>query len=126
MKAIKSVFLIGALVLASCSQHHCRLRKDGQVMGGGAASNKTSESTILVAKPDGSLQCQENSGISLEKMAKDLGRLQILKQFKVNDGMMRIQVCGAPTGMYNVYEISESDLKMATDVGFEVWKGPKN
>jgi len=106
-----------------CAQHHCRMKKENAAMT--SSKTQTTETRILVAKPDGSQQCQENSGISLEKMAKDLGSLKVHRQFKQNDGLMRIQVCGAPTGMYNVYEIDQTDLTAAQNVGFKVWKGPE-
>ncbi len=35
--------------------------------------------------------------------------------------MMRIQVCGAPTGNSNVYEIDRKDLEAALKVGFKEW-----
>ena len=80
---------------------------------------------VLVAKHDGSKQCDKKSGTSLDVMVKDLGEIKVYDQFKAQDDLMRIQVCGAPTGMHNVYEISKSDLKKATQVGFTLWKGSK-
>lgn len=88
-----------------------------------AKHSKTAENRVLVAKPDGSQQCEENSGKSLDEMAKELGKVEVFRQFKKNDGMMRIQVCGAPTGIHNVYEIDKKDLQKALDIGFKTWSG---
>lgn len=111
-----SVFTVG------CANHHCRVKKEGVDMAEMAEGAKIEK--ILVAKPDGSQQCEATSGIPLDRMAQDLSGIQIYRQFKANDGMMRIQVCGAPTGMYNVYEIDAKNRQKALDVGFEIWKGP--
>lgn len=116
-----SLISLGVLSVG-CANHHCRVKKEGADMA--ALASEAAAEKILVAKPDGSQQCESASGISLDKMAKDLGEIKIYRQFKMNDGMMRIQVCGAPTGMYNVYEIDATDRQKALNVGFEVWKGP--
>lgn len=105
-----------------CANHHCRVKKEGADMADMAAGAKAEK--ILVAKPDGSQQCESTSGIPLDRMAQDLGDIKIYRQFKANDGMMRIQVCGAPTGMHNVYEIDAANRQKALDVGFEIWEGP--
>ena len=116
--------LASLILLSGCANHHCRARKDGADMKP-PGTEATATGLILVAKPDGSKQCEEKSGLSLQEMAKDLGKIKIHRQMKINDGMMRIQVCGAPTGINNVYEIDAADQKKALDVGFEIWKGPK-
>jgi hypothetical protein len=54
-------------------------------------------------------------------MQKDLGGIQVFSSENKHDGMMRIQVCGAPTGYANVYEIDEKDLEAALKAGFKKW-----
>lgn len=76
---------------------------------------------IFVHKPDGSLQCNQGSPISVEEMKKDLKDIPVYSSRKQNDGQMRIQVCGAPTGMSNVYEIDRAQLQKAIELGFEEW-----
>lgn len=125
-KALRSILLIlpSLAVTWGCANHHCRLQKKGANMAEIKLEEKSKR--VLVGKSDGSRQCENHSGISLEKMAQDLKDIKIYHQSKQNDGLMRIQVCGAPTGLHNVYEIDEIHLKKAKDVGFEVWKGPKD
>lgn len=83
----------------------------------------TGPSSVHVYKYDNSRQCGQGSkAISLEEMAKQLKNIKIISQSKKNDGMMRIQMCGAPTGEANVYEIDQKDLKKAVKLGFREWK----
>ena len=77
---------------------------------------------VKIYKPDGSLQCNQGKAISLKDMEADLKDLKIVSSVKIHDGLMRIQVCGQPTGMSNVFEISEGDLDKAKGLGFKVWK----
>lgn len=117
MKFLKLLF-VGVLVIlvSACANGHCKRGVKGEKMD--------AQSRVFVHKPDGSVQCEKNSGKSLEVMAKDLDGVKIYSQSKKSDGMMRIQVCGAATGMSNVYEIDSANLQRALDVGFKVWKEP--
>ena len=54
-------------------------------------------------------------------MKKELGTIEVFSATNKHDGMMRIQVCGAPTGFCNVYEIDEKDLESALKAGFRKW-----
>lgn len=76
---------------------------------------------IKVYKLDGSLQCNQGEATTLAEMAKQLKDIKILKSYKTNDGVMRIQVCGAPTGNCNVYEIEQKNLEKALKLGFKQW-----
>ena len=76
---------------------------------------------VKVAKPDGTLQCNQGKLIPLTDMQKDLKDLTVFSALNQNDGMMRIQVCGSPTGNHNVYEILETDLEKAKSFGFKLW-----
>ena len=77
-------------------------------------------STVRVAKSDGGLQC-ENNGITLTDMQQQLGDIGIYAAIKENDGLMRIAVCGADAGIFNVYEIAATDLKRVLALGFTEW-----
>ncbi len=78
--------------------------------------------TVKVYKYDSSRQCGQGKAIALEDMAKQLKNVKVVGQEKQNDGMMRIQMCGAPSGIANVYEIDQRDLKKAVKLGFREWK----
>lgn len=78
---------------------------------------------IKIYKPDGSIQCEKGTGIPVQEMAKELGDITIYNSENKHDGLMRIQVCGQPTGQSNVYEIGESDYPRAAGLGFKKWKG---
>lgn len=65
---------------------------------------------IWVCKPDGTIQCDEDSKeITLEEMRGELASLigeeNILSMRKNSKPM--IQLCGVPTGKMNAYEITE-------------------
>ena len=77
--------------------------------------------TVFIYKYDGSLQCKKNSGTPLKQMEKKLGDIQIISSENRSDGLMRIQMCGTPTGQANVYEIQKVDLPKAQKRGFRSW-----
>jgi hypothetical protein len=76
---------------------------------------------VKVYKADGSLQCGQGKAIPAAEMQKDLKSIQVYSSATKNDGMMRIQVCGAATGNANVYEIDRKDLAAALKMGFKEW-----
>lgn len=76
---------------------------------------------VRVYKPDGSLQCGMGEVISVAEMQKQLGTIKVHRAFNKNDGMMRTQVCGSPTGNHNVYEIDRKDLAAAQKANFREW-----
>lgn len=80
---------------------------------------------ILIGKSDQSLQCGYNVGMTIEQMSKELEDIHILKTEKRHDGLMRIQSCGAPTGMMNVYSIYRKDVKKAVKMGYKVLDSAK-
>jgi hypothetical protein len=77
--------------------------------------------TAYVYKPDGTLHCDTNPGITLAEMAKVLvrGGIHVYTQRKSYDGREGIAACGNPTGSINVYEIARSDLRKALQMGFQ-------
>ncbi len=76
---------------------------------------------VKIFKADGTLQCNQGEKIGLETMAKELGSIQIFSSENKHDGLMRIQLCGKPTGNNNVYEINSTDLEKALALGFKKW-----
>jgi hypothetical protein len=93
----------------------------GKMPNGAKSSNQAGQLRVKVYKADGSLQCGMGKKITLEDMEKELKGIQVFSRSNQNDGLMRIQVCGAPTGQSNVYEISRSDLEKALKAGFKEW-----
>lgn len=76
---------------------------------------------VKVFKPDGSLQCNQGKPVPLNEMRKELDGLTIHQASQKNDGLMRIQKCGTPTGQCNVYEIDRAQLETALKRGFTEW-----
>lgn len=108
------------LVLASCTTGHCRRNglkidytKSAYAVGG--------DELVKVSKVDGSKQCGLGAGIPAGTMAKELDGIKILKMTKEHDGLVRVQVCGAPVGMHNIYTIPLKFLKTAEGRGFKVY-----
>lgn len=87
-----------------------------------ATTKDESIKTVHVYKYDGSRQCEKDTGIAVEDMAKELKDIRIISSQHRTDGMMHPQVCHAPTGMVNIYEIGVDDLDQALKLGFKQWK----
>ncbi len=121
---IRSIFvLVGLLAFAACSTGQCR--RDGTLVVADDSAKTISEEQMAneiigIGKSDNSLQCGYNVGITIEAMAKELEGISILKSSKKHDGLMRIQSCGAQTGMMNVYNIYRKDAKKAVKLGYKV------
>jgi hypothetical protein len=79
--------------------------------------------SIEVAQYDGSLQCEMGSPVSLDEMEKALRGANIAVQAKVKkaDGIQHPHMCGASTGIMNVYRIKASDLEKARALGFVLY-----
>jgi hypothetical protein len=102
------ILAIGFATLAFSSKHQAPRASDGA-------------ETVWVQRPDGSQQCSQDHTQSLEQGSKDLqsAKIQVLDSRKGDDGKMRMQMCGAPTGNQNKYEIRRSDLPRALALGFQ-------
>jgi hypothetical protein len=114
------------LATAACTSHPCKIEDraaagDASIKEKGSTVKKDLTSRVFVYKADGSLQCGQGAKIELSVMQKELGGMQVFSSENKHDGMMRIQVCGAPTGNVNVYEIDVKDLEAATKAGFKKW-----
>ena len=113
------VFLIG------CTNKPCKI-EDRNEINMNANQKSTSQvkdltKRVFIYKLDGSVQCETAGKIPLDVMRKELSDIEVYSSENKHDGMMRIQVCGTPTGFCNVYEISESDLEKAIKLGFKKW-----
>jgi hypothetical protein len=89
--------------------------------GGAVVKPESKLDRVKVYKADGSLQCGQGKAISAQDMQKDLKTIKVYSSATKMDGMMRIQVCGSPTGSNNVYEIERKDLEAALKMGFKEW-----
>ncbi len=116
-----------AVLLVGCSSTPCKIeeRKEGATNVSAeeksTSSGKDLTSRTFVFKPDGSLQCGMGKKIDPNEMKKELGSMQVFSAVSKSDGLMRIQLCGHPTGQNNVFEISEKDLDQALKLGFKKW-----
>ena len=123
---MKTFLGILCLIALGCPSHPCKIEDRAEA---NAASMKEKGSTVkkdltsraFVYKADGSLQCGQGSKVDLAVMQKQLGDIEVFSSENKNDGMMRIQVCGAATGNVNVYEIDAKDLETALKAGFKKW-----
>jgi hypothetical protein len=111
-----------------CAQGACREIQESQKKQSSSATviveNKIPTGLgdrMRVFKSDGSLQCEDGPGVTPEKMSSDLKEISVYKSFKMNDGLMRAQLCGTATGQVNVFEIDRSDLPKAQKLGFREW-----
>lgn len=123
----QSAALLGVLFFffMSCSHQPCRIEeRTDQVMTGNektSSSSKDLTQRAYVYKPDGSLQCGQGQKIPLDEMKKQLGTIEIFSAENKHDGLMRVQMCGQPTGTCNVYQIQTADLERAQKLGFKKW-----
>lgn len=124
---MKNVLIMIILIpfLLACSSHPCKIEERTDIVMTGnekvSTAQKDLTQRVFVFKPDGSLQCGQGEKIEAASMKKDLGKIEVYSSENKHDGMMRIQVCGAPTGYNNVFEINKSDLEAALKLGFKKW-----
>lgn len=140
MKLLLALFIFGSLF--SCSTRTCKpnealatpaVAADGtsvtqtQPVAGETKISPTTTMTnpikkIKIYKADGSIQCEQGTGVSVADMAKQLGDIKVYSSENKHDGLIRTQVCGNATGKCNVYEINEADFAKASTLGFKKWK----
>lgn len=115
------LFVIGSTVLfiSACASTNCRLQEAENMKK--ATEKVPAISTAKVYKYDGSLQCGMGKSIAPKDMQSELSGIKVLSAINKNDGLMRIQLCGSPTGNANVFEISKDDLDKALALGFREW-----
>lgn len=86
-----------------------------------SSSTKDLSQRVFVYKPDGTLQCGQGQKIEPNEMKKQLGSIEVFSGENKHDGLMRVQMCGHPTGQCNVFQIKASDLEQALKLGFKKW-----
>ena len=112
------------VVLSGCTHGNCRANKKDVPATAGevpVATKTAASDRVKVFKADGSLQCGQGKAIPVAEMQKQLKDIKVHSAVNKNDGMMRIQVCGSPTGNANVYEIDRKNLEAAIKLGFKEW-----
>lgn len=121
---MKNQLLLSMLFLGACAcaSGHCRqITAPPSAASEEKAAESDANAHVFIAKPDGSLQCKKAKGTSVEKMQEELKGIQVFSAVKKQDGLMHVQLCGSPTGMHNVYEISAKDLPAAEQLKFKKW-----
>lgn len=126
LRRLKTISLmIVSLTLIHCTNTPCKIEERPPKKVQGIEKTMTSDKDLTkrtrVFKADGSLQCGQGKKTDLNVMAKELENIQIFSSENKHDGLMRIQLCGHPTGTCNVFEIFESDLDKAEKLGFKKW-----
>lgn len=111
-----SIFILFVFnLLMACTHGHCPQTN---------TSTKDPKATkVWVYKYDQSKQCDKKPGTSIEVMLKDFKDMSITvyESKKQYDGLMRIQACGAFTGLANVFLIQKEDLNKAVSRGYQTW-----
>lgn len=131
METKKFIFVCGIIIaLVGCSTGNCR-SKQIQAEQAGQEVTQPKENKLLpdptvterlrIFKANGSLQCSQGKSIEPATMAKELKEIPVYKSSVESDGKMRIQMCGAPTGNVNVFEIDKTNLERALGFGFTEW-----
>lgn len=122
------IAIVSLLLYQACVSKHCRyvkeeeMKKNGQPQEVPQLQVKTSSADrVRVYKFDGSLQCGLGQSKSLNETKNELSAIHVYESWKRHDGIMRIQLCGSPTGQSNVYEIDRKDLEYAVKAGFKEW-----
>lgn len=116
---------VAAFAFMGCSTAKCKIeeRPPVEIKGNEKTMTEAKDLTskVRVYKPDGSLQCGQGAKVDLDVMKKELQGIEVFKSDNKHDGLMRVQMCGHPTGTCNVYEILASDLEKAQKFGFKKW-----
>jgi len=77
---------------------------------------------VRIYMHDGTLQCGMGREISLEDMAKQLtaAGIRVTEGYKSTDGLDHIGVCGASTGVINIFVIDRDLLPTAQRLGYRL------
>ena len=126
MLRITLIALLSTLI--SCASGNCRENRANKPLDSAEMMEKEAKmkadnplDVVKVYKYDGSLQCGMGKAKNVNEMQGELKSIKVLSAEKKADGLMRIQVCGSPTGQANVYEINRTDLAAAKKLGFKEW-----
>jgi hypothetical protein len=105
MSLMRMLTIVAGCLLMSCATQH-------QV--------KAVTRTVEIYKPDGSRQCEPDSGTPLTEMERILtdAGIPVLSSRHDHDCLFRPALCGTATGSINIYEISEDQLSDAQALDF--------
>jgi hypothetical protein len=75
---------------------------------------------IEVLKPEGSRQCEPDSGTPIDAARSELeaAGVTVYAARTAGDGMNHMQVCGSPTGRLHFFSIDAADAAAAAELGF--------
>jgi hypothetical protein len=119
---MKLAWCVPFFLLGACVSGHCRKSTPPpNVASDEKAGDTDANSHVFVSKADGSLQCKKGKAISVDKMKEELKGIEVFSAAKKQDGLMHIQLCGSPSGMFNVFEIATKDLPAAEKLKFKKW-----
>ncbi len=123
MFQLKGLFiLLMSLSVMACQSGNCRSnRTESEAKSVDAQVTKSPQNRIKVYKYDGTLQCGMGKAVPSTEMQKELNGIMVYSVENKNDGLMRVQVCGAPTGKANIFEIDKASLEKAKSYGFKEW-----
>lgn len=113
---MKAKWIFPAFVLAACTSAEQKPESQWTVKATTASQQK-----VWVSKDDGSRQCAGKKGaISPEFAMRQLKAAGVIafQSKNGNDGQMRAQKCGSPTGNTVDVEISRADLRKALAMGY--------
>lgn len=117
------------IIFVGCASTNCKRKENipplpegvGPKIAHATEIDSEANKRVLVFKYDGSRQCEEGTGQTVEEMAKQLAGVTIYSQENRYDGQVHMTVCGGNTGSANVYEIDRKDLPAAQAAGFKIW-----
>ena len=118
------ILTLSAAALTACQSGNCRSNRsesEKQNKKADAQMSSGSQARVKVYKYDGTMQCGMGKAISISDAQKELNGMTVYSADNKSDGLMRIQVCGAPTGRANVFEIDQSSAEKAAAKGFKEW-----
>lgn len=95
-------------------------KQEQQFISKKESQNITSSTFSKVYKVDGSKQCSKAVGVRLDKMSSELSRasIDVVCSQKATDGNAHLNMCGADTGIINVYTIPKVSMIDAERLGF--------
>lgn len=129
MKSAIAFFMLFGFFVMGCSHPNCanqvRHRNTSSEDVLKLADEKNSQVPfhlrVRIYKPDGTLQCGQGKKLKIETVEAELKGITVFERAEKNDGMMRTQVCGSPTGNSLVFEIPKDKLSEALKKGFKQW-----
>ena len=76
--------------------------------------------SVWIARSEGSLQCEPDSGKKIEATVAELkaAGIAVLESRASDDGKMRAQMCGMPTGKRHEVRVERGSLARAKELGF--------